>query len=158
CRHARVLTSKPGVTVGFSLLMSICFVVGIQWLSERVRADAISPAQMEYLQVRNNLPSLYQAGCDEWFSSARVVGCSYGDENAENTAVMIADSIGAQWLSAIGIPFVESGWRFIVYTKSACPIVSEPVYYARIGMMYEVCSRWRQDALTAIQSISPNLI
>ena len=43
-------------------------------------------------------------------------------------------------------------------TKSACPVVDEPIFYARIGREYTECARWRKAALARIAEIAPDQV
>ncbi len=117
-----------------------------------------TPDQLDYSQFRNSMPIIYTNGCDDWYASSRVVPCIFGDQNATQTAILIGDSVGAQWFSALSDSFVESGWQFIIFTKSSCPIVDEPIFYDRIGMIYEVCQEWRDNVLSSVSQFNPDLI
>ncbi|PCJ40687.1 MAG: acyltransferase [SAR86 cluster bacterium] len=157
-RHLRLFSIKPALTVcaSFVLMLSALFIVKT-W-ETKVFSEAQNPQQITFLEVRSNLPMIYQSGCDDWYQNARVLACVFGDQNAEHTAVLIGDSVGAQWFSGLATPLINAGWRFIVYTKSSCPIVDESIYYDRIGMIYEVCQEWRDNVLSNVNQFSPDLI
>jgi hypothetical protein len=44
-----------------------------------------------------------------------------------------------------------------VITKSACPMVDAPIFYARIGREYTECAQWRDAALQKVQALKPDL-
>jgi len=104
------------------------------------------------------VPAIYALGCDDWYHSAQLKVCAFGAEDAPHTAVAIGDSVGLQWFPALEVVFVRPGWRLLVMTKSACPLVDEPIFYARIGREYTECAAWRQSALEAIASLKPELV
>ncbi len=94
-----------------------------------------------------DVPVIYGDGCDDWYQSSELKPCVYGNENAEKTTVLLGDSIGAQWFSAITHMHDPKQWRIVVLTKSSCPMVDEPYFYARIGREYTECSEWRDRAI-----------
>jgi hypothetical protein len=126
------------------------------------RATALTwtriPQQYRYEEIRADIPRIYAMGCDEWFHSARVKICVIGDQNAENTAVVLGDSVLMQWFPALAAMYDKPGWRLLVLTKSACPMVDEPIFYERIGRYYTVCSEWRDSALSVLVSLRPNIV
>jgi peptidoglycan/LPS O-acetylase OafA/YrhL len=157
-RHNRFLTLRPTLTIVMSVaLMGSVFVLGLLW-QQKAEGWSQLEAQTRYQQVRRDLPVIYSMGCDDWYATPRVRPCSFGNNDADKTAVLLGDSVGAQWFSALAMPLVEQGWRFVVLTKSACPIVDEPIFYARIGMEYTVCSDWRKAALGFLAELKPDLI
>lgn len=104
-----------------------------------------------YSRAISDIPIIYQHGCDDWYHSAEVKPCIYGREDAENTAVLMGDSIGAQWFSALTHMHEPLEWRIIVLTKSSCPMVDEPFFYTRIRREYTECSDWRNKAIEWLQ-------
>jgi hypothetical protein len=46
----------------------------------------------------------------------------------------------------------------MVLTKSSCPMVDEPYFYARIGREYVECANWRSQALQQIASMKPDIV
>lgn len=94
-----------------------------------------------------DIPFIYGDGCDDWYQSSELKPCVYGNEDAEKTAVLLGDSIGAQWFSALTHMHEPAQWRIVVLTKSSCPMVDEPYFYARIGREYTECSEWRDRAI-----------
>lgn len=108
--------------------------------------------------LKLGLPAIYDMDCDGWIEHARVEPCDFGPEDAPRTMVLLGDSIGAQWFSAYHNLFPAPDWRIRVLTKSGCPIVDQDIYYDRIGGSYEVCSRWRDDAIDTIAAWRPDLV
>src|SRR5690606_11095825 len=72
------------------------------------------------------------------------------------TVVVLGDIIGLQWFPAIERDFDSTQWRIVVMTKSACPIVDAPIFYASIGREYTECARWREAALARIAGMAPD--
>jgi peptidoglycan/LPS O-acetylase OafA/YrhL len=107
---------------------------------------------------RGDFPPIYAMGCDAWHANADVKPCGFGEPSAAKTVVMIGDSIGLQWFSAVQGAFPAPEWRLIVLTKSACPIVDESIYYERIGQVYKVCDAWRREVLTSLSRFRPDVV
>lgn len=116
------------------------------------------PDQLRLQQVRLDLPSIYAAGCDQWYRSADLTPCIFGPEDAPRTAVVMGDSIGLQWFPAYERIFQPPAWRLVVLTKSACPMVDEPIYYERIRREFTECTQWRAKALRYVASLRPDVV
>lgn len=107
---------------------------------------------------RPGMPVIYKDGCDAWYFNSDVKPCIYGAEKANKTVAFVGDSIGAQWFSILPATFNESNWRIVAYTKSACPMVDEPIFYDRIGKIYNVCSEWRNKVIKELVTMKPDII
>jgi len=157
-RSSVALLRRPALTVAASLLLMSAGLAGGQFWREEAALESATAAQQIYQQIRADLPAPYAMGCDDWFSSAQVRACSFGESSAENIAVLFGDSVGTQWFSALARYYLDKGWRFIVLTKSSCPIVDEPFFYERIGAEYLVCENWRNAARGFLQELKPQHI
>lgn len=158
-RHSRVIARRPLLAVAAALVL----MVGVAMLGARwgaAAADwALRPDQQRFAAVRSDLPAVYGvAGCDEWYHSARVQVCGFGDAEAARTALIIGDSVTMQWFPAVMETFGKQDWRVLVITKSACPMVDEPYFYPRIGRVYTECSAWRDAAMTAVTTLRPDVV
>jgi len=112
-----------------------------------------------FASAMSDLPPIYAAGCDRWFQDADLTPCWVGGrEDHRKTAVMLADSIGAQWQTGVRAALPAEDWNLLVLTKSACPIVDQDIEYFRVGGTYTVCSEWRQAAVEYIQALAPDLV
>lgn len=157
-RHQSRWVVRPGVTILSALaLMVVANVACISWFNA-ANSWKNSPRQLAYRQAKVDAPIIYSMGCDDWYHSDRVRVCAFGPENAPHTAVLMGDSIGAQWFSALAEIFNRPDWRLLVLTKSSCPMVDEPYFYARIGREYVECSNWRRAALQQIASMKPDIV
>ena len=157
-RRAPVLKARPVATLaGACLLIAGTTVAASQWRSA-LPAWAQDPGLTQYEASRRDLPAIYAQNCDEWFHSSRVRACYFGSESAPRTAVLLGDSIGAQWFSAVQGHFSDPDWRILVLTKSACPMVDLPIFYARIGRRYTECETWRAQALEYLAHIRPDVV
>lgn len=158
-RHSRVIARRPLLALAAGLvLMGGVAVLGAHWQAAAGNW-ALRPNQQRFAAVRSDLPAVYGVpGCDEWYSSARVQVCGFGDPAAAHTALIIGDSVTMQWFPAVMETFGKQGWRVLVITKSACPMVDEPYFYPRIGRIYTECGVWRDAALTAVTSLRPDVV
>jgi peptidoglycan/LPS O-acetylase OafA/YrhL len=158
-RRSALFGRQPLVTVlGAIVLMSAAVMLGARW--QAAAADwALSPAQQRYAAVRADLPRLYaEPGCDEWYRSSQVRVCGFGAAQAEHTVVLLGDSVTMQWFPAVMRTYGERGWRVLVVTKSACPMVDESYFYPRIGRRYTECEQWRAAALGAVKALRPDVV
>jgi peptidoglycan/LPS O-acetylase OafA/YrhL len=105
-------------------------------------------------------PLIYSANshCDTGHFSSQIVPCAIGTRGADKLAVLIGDSIGAQWSTLVSAIWESPDWQILVLTKSACAIVDENYHYAKIGGPYHVCTEWRNAVLDYIESIEPDVI
>lgn len=157
-RHNQRLIIRPRIAVFGSLAIIILAGAGaIRWHNSAF--DRMSdPEQARYLQARTDAPVIYGMGCDEWYQTADVRICEFGPKDAMHTAVAIGDSIGLQWFPAFSEVFDKPGWRLLVITKSACPMVDEPIFYPRIGREYTECAEWRKNALQQVATLNPDIV
>ncbi|WP_049621760.1 acyltransferase family protein [Frateuria defendens] len=145
-----------------SLLAALCVmilanVLCIRWYN-RTDAQAQAPAQQRYLQAHADAPAIYGLGCDDWYRSDRVRICAFGSSAARHSVVLMGDSIAGQWFPAVAKVFDKPDWRVLVLTKSSCPMVDEPFFYARIGREYTECAAWRSHALAEVARIRPDVV
>jgi len=157
-RHNRKLLAKPRLAVFAGLaIMILVGSLALRW-HDSAQARMNDPRQLRFVAAHFDAPVIYSMGCDDWYHSARVKICSFGDPHAKHTAVAIGDSIALQWFPAYARIFDKPGWRLLVMTKSSCPMVDEPIFYPRIGREYTECSQWRKAALRDITIIKPEVI
>ncbi|MGE4366221.1 acyltransferase family protein [Thermomonas sp.] len=97
-------------------------------------------------------------GCDDWYRSAQVKPCVFGDHHATRTAVIIGDSVALQWFPAVRRIYAQHGWRLVVLTKSSCPMVNADWFYDRIGGIYAKCNEWRAGAVRWIDETKPDVV
>jgi peptidoglycan/LPS O-acetylase OafA/YrhL len=149
--HRRVaIFGALGITV------MVC-MLSIHWFNVAAERSE-SPFMQRYSRARFDAPSIYSKGCDDWYHSDRVMLCTYGPVDAAHTLVLMGDSIAGQWFPAFSRAAAKPDWRLIVVTKSSCPMVDEPYFYARIGREYTECERWRHSAVEQIASLRPDIV
>jgi peptidoglycan/LPS O-acetylase OafA/YrhL len=151
-------TIRPGITMMIALaLMLMANALCIVWFNATWNWTH-SPDQRRYAKAHVDAPAIYAMGCDDWYHSDVVRICSFGPEDAAHTAVLMGDSIGAQWFPAVAKIYGRKGWRLLVLTKSSCPMVDEPFFYSRIGRDYAECTVWRKHALQRIAVLHPDIV
>lgn len=104
-----------------------------------------------------DLPSLYKKGCDTDILKDDVHRCESGLLHAREKIVLLGDSIGVQWFPAIDNIYGKQH-AIVSYTKSACTVVDKPIYYSKIGRIYDECERWRNKVINNIIQESPSII
>jgi peptidoglycan/LPS O-acetylase OafA/YrhL len=157
-RHQARWLARPGVTVmGALAIMIAANVLCIVWFNSAAKWLQ-SPTQQRYAQARVDAPIIYAVGCDDWYHSATLNPCWFGSRNAKHTAVLMGDSVDAQWFPAVATALDNPDWRLLVLTKSSCPMVDESIFYARIGRDFTECDTWRRRALDAVASLHPDIV
>lgn len=157
-RRNTLLLRRPAIAVSIAIaLMGGGSVASAGW-REAIAHWEQSPEMRRYVKVRIDYPEIYDLGCDDWFHSAEVRLCVFGDKKAENTALLLGDSVVGQWFPAVRSAFNRPGWKVLVLTKSSCPMVDESWFYERIGGQYTICEEWRKTVLATIGTIKPNIV
>lgn len=156
--HRAPLRNKAGVLIGSVLAMMASFFAMSLWQNAAV--DLLNKPEQAHLRTtRFDIPDIYSRGCDTWLHSAKVIPCTKGSATATRTVVMFGDSTLAQWYPAIEEIFRHRpGWRLVILTKSACPASQISYYYARIKASFEICDRWRQQAIEHIVQMRPDIV
>jgi peptidoglycan/LPS O-acetylase OafA/YrhL len=152
--------AKPVRTILLSVLAIVAAIGVADSMKRNIYGIPTETMTTDSYNPRLDAPPIYAAGlgCDTWYLRAELVPCRVGAENAKLTAVLLGDSIGAQWFSIFPEIFSAPDWQVIVLTKSACAIVDETYYYDKVGADYEVCTEWRNSALEYIDAIKPDIV
>lgn len=156
-RNERWISRPRVAVVGALMLMVSAHLLSFRWHDEAMHR-MMQPDQIRYQRVRAATLAINSMGCDDWYRSASVHLCAFGPTGAEHTAVVMGDSVGLQWFPAFADTFDKLGWRLIVFNKSACPMVDEPIFYARIGREYTECALWRRNVLTQVAALKPDVV
>lgn len=157
-RHNRKLLAKPRLAVFVALaIMILAGSMALRWHSAAF-ARLASREQLPSELAHTDAPAIYSMDCDEWYHSARVRICAFGNMHATHTAVAFGDSVALQWFPAYVRLFDKPGWRLLVITKSSCPMVNVPIFYPRIGREYTECAQWRHDAVREIAAEKPDVL
>ena len=157
-RFGKARLLKPGWQMVAALVGMV--LINSQMLRWHTQTNnhLISQQNNKYAQAAYDIPFFYRDGCDDWYQSHELKPCIYGSSEAPKTAVLLGDSIGAQWFPTLTEMFHPDEWRLVVLTKSSCPMVDEPFFYKRIGREYTECSIWRKKALKWIAEQQPNAV
>lgn len=157
-RNRREWLLRPRMAVfGALALMLVANILCVRWYNQVVERMQ-SPVMQRYVAAHFDAPAIYGMDCDDWYHSDRVRICAFGPADAVHTAVLMGDSHAGQWFPAVAKAFDRPGWRLLVLTKSSCPMVDEPFFYARIGREYTVCAAWREKALKQVAAIKPDVV
>jgi len=147
--------ARPTILAG---TLASVFLFAAAWaLLPDGAASVTDPRASLAARARADMPPLYRADCDDWFASAALKPCVYGNPQGAHTAVLIGDSIGTQWYGVLPEIFRTPAWRLVVLTKSACPMVDEPIFYTKIGRNYTVCAQWRDAAIAYVTALRPDV-
>ncbi|MFK2879017.1 acyltransferase family protein [Rhodanobacter hydrolyticus] len=157
-RNRQEWLTRPRTAIFAALaLMLVANSLCVRW-NNRADERMKLPTMQRYVLAHGDAPVIYSMGCDDWYQSDRVRICAFGPADAMHTAVLMGDSHAGQWFPAVAKVFDRPGWRLLVLTKSSCPMVDVPFFYARIGKQYTVCETWRAHALAQIAEIKPDVV
>ena len=152
--------AAPRSTILLSILAMLIVVGGV--LNYFHRPQSTSSKALPNVSIANaaraDLPMIYAAGCDAWYANANVKPCIIGKQEAPKTAVLLGDSVGAQWFSLLPEIFKAPEWRIVVLTKSSCAMVDEDYIYPRINQVYTVCTKWRNAVLEYLAGMKPDVV
>jgi len=156
-RHWPTLTRSPRISVaaglflslgaaGFALLAQATFAKPMIYLSsgERLNAKAI----------RNDKADECLLSYDE----TKQPPCIYGDASGSRRAVLFGDSHAASWLPAADLAAKTAGWSLLARTKASCSSINVPLSNNRLSRPYVECSSWRDDVLSELKKLDPQLI
>ncbi len=157
-RFSRVKTLRTALVATLAVVVA---VGGAGALKRNVYGVPMQTAINNSYDPRADFPTaIYGEGrpCDTWFSSAQLIPCGIGNRDGEKLAILLGDSIGAQWSSLIPALYPSPEWQVIVLTKSSCAMVDESYYYEKVGGDYQVCTQWRKQALDYIDMVNPDVV
>lgn len=156
----RLSTATPVRTILLSTLAVLVAVFTIDRVHEQTVAETAIASSGAVYDPRMDVPDIYTVGfnCDTMHFSAAVEPCASGPADARHTAVLIGDSIGAQWVSLFPEIYAAPDWQVLVLTKSSCAMVDEPLYLEAIKAQYVVCEKWRNAALDYIAELAPDVV
>jgi peptidoglycan/LPS O-acetylase OafA/YrhL len=157
-RFSNTAPRQAVLVSAFSITLMVGFTHFLT-LSVHGRPEVAGQYRAGY-EARSDLPAIYQEGliCDTWYSSAELTPCETGNLEADRTAVLFGDSIGAQWVEMFFRIYAQPDWRVIVLTKSSCAVADEEYYYDRVGGTYDVCTAWRESAMQFLEELGPSII
>ena len=145
------LTSALAIVATFGLSQSV---------NEVIFTDSAASDNRLGINPRSDAPAIFVAdlSCDSWYLSSEVVPCAIGDSGARHTAVLLGDSIGAQWASLLPEIYKVPDWQILVLTKSACAIADVEYYYNPVGGLYDVCTAWRNASIEHLAKLRPDIV
>jgi hypothetical protein len=85
--------------------------------------------------------------------------CVYGNTSSSTTVVLFGDSHALMWMPAAVAAATKDNFKLVVVWKLACPIAALPSDATYLGSQPTTgCSQWRTSSISAINSLSPNLV
>lgn len=149
---------RPGAVLLTGIAVMVAsHLAGIRWHNAASRLEEARISKFD--RVRLDLPAIYALGCDDGrYEDTEVRVCTFGADDAPNTAVVMGDSVALQWFPALERIFADPDWQLAVVTKSSCPMVDAPIFYRRIGRIYTECEEWRRTALKAVAAWNPEVV
>lgn len=133
-------------------------VLVIQALGSQAQAALLSPRFEHITAASTDFPYIYGHGCDGGTLSATVTACTGADPQGSRTAVLIGDSMAAQWFPALEAVLRPGRWRLVMFSKSSCPAVASDYFHAALGRSYTECHQWRDALLARTLALQPELV
>jgi peptidoglycan/LPS O-acetylase OafA/YrhL len=122
-------------------------------------SGAPTPANVDLLpplaRLRRDVPIVYVSKCHQEQDGTDATGCRLGDPAGTTTIVLVGDSHAAQWVPALDRIAKDRKFRFVSFTKAACPFTR-----ASVGgdQPYLSCAEWREKVLAEIIKLKPSLV
>lgn len=157
-RRYKLLISMPklALVAGLGLMLSGAFSLHKfeQYSQVLVEASDIQ----RFSDTAQYSVDAFKIGCVVGPYVSEVKPCIFGNKNASQTAIMVGDSILAQWADIVAEYLSSKDWQLIVLSKAACPMVNRPFYYETIKSIYHGCDEWREQATKEIIARQPDLL
>lgn len=157
-RHYRKLVAKPRWAVVAALAVMLVAELLLRGWQTNAQELVKTPALAPFVAARTDEAVIYGKGCFASYASTRVQICTFGDPKARHTMVLMGDSKAAHWFPAYWQIFDKPGWRILVVTKSACPMVHARYVAPPLRREYTECAHWRRDALRTIAALRPDVV
>ncbi|RNL75512.1 acyltransferase family protein [Nocardioides marmorisolisilvae] len=97
------------------------------------------------LKAVDDIPALYNSGCQVDVPTTKPKVCRYGSANARTTIAVVGDSKAAQWVPAFQALARINHWQILTYTKSACSFATITITNA--GKPYTQCRTWTDNVI-----------
>ena len=114
---------------------------------------AITPSPLEATLDR---PALAKLGCHTSQDESVPRACSFGNENSPIHLALVGDSHALQWSPAFREIAEANGWRFTLFTKSACTYAPVLVGVGSPARAYRECLEWRHRVREEIHRLHPS--
>lgn len=109
-------------------------------------------------KAAHDLPAADSTSCHAAFLVIQQAACVYGDPAGTHTAVLVGDSHADMWLPAFNAAGISQHWKIVDWTKSSCPAAKITVFNSSLNRTYTECDTWRQQVLTRIAALKPDLV
>jgi len=151
----------PRHVVVYAVTAIVVSVTAFHVLDRQVFGDRVESMVADGYDPRMDAdPRVYRSGlnCDTGQFDTQLVPCPLGNKDGDRLAILLGDSVGAQWSPAIAEIFGSPDWQLFVLTKSACAIVDRTWFYKKAGGDYVVCTEWRNNVLDYIDQVEPDVV
>ncbi|MDJ1114495.1 acyltransferase family protein [Microbacterium dauci] len=118
--------------------------------------DGVEWAVPGPLDAVDDVPVIYDDGCQQDTVDAEVVTCEYGDASADRVMALVGDSKAAQWQPALDTIARDAGYRLVTYLKSSCAFADAQI--ERDGTEYTSCADWNANVRAALADERPDVV
>ncbi len=117
------------------------------------------PMRPTVLEAKNDLPVTTTDGCISDFSTATVVTCTYGDENATRTIALAGGSHAEHWITALDLLGRQHDFKVVTYLKMGCPLTTEEAPLIMGSTRRDPnCHTWNQNVMADLVADHPDYV
>lgn len=158
-RHSNYLRKRDGIVLGGGLVTTAAVFAAALSLTHLSSRQLDEPGQQVLQTAISTKPGHERDGCNAgFFASAPMTPCAYGSKSSRRSLMLIGDSHAGQIFPALNPLARHMERRLIVRTKSNCLPVDVSFSLERLGREYFECETWRDEVLSEILEIQPDLV
>ena len=133
--------------------------LGPQALDEEDRPEELTaPPYPSVLTAEDDLPDLYEDGCQSSEEDTFPSPCVYGPDDAETTVALVGDSHAAHWSPALQEIAEDRDWQLYTFTKSSCAFTATLLVRPGGGDPYTQCQLWTENVLSELHKLDPDFV
>jgi len=133
--------------------------LGPQALDEEDRPEELTaPPYPSVLTAEDDLPDLYEDGCQSSEEDTFPSPCVYGPDDAETTVALVGDSHAAHWSPALQEIAEDRDWQLYTFTKSSCAFTATLLVRPGEETPYTQCQLWTENVLSELHKLDPDFV
>ncbi|WP_234401756.1 acyltransferase family protein [Thermobifida halotolerans] len=120
--------------------------------------ELTAPPYPSVLTAEDDLPDLYDDGCQSTEADTYPSPCVYGPADAETAVAIVGDSHAAHWSPALQEVADERGWRLYTFTKSSCAFTATLLVRPGEDEPYTQCQEWNTNVVAELHKLDPQIV
>lgn len=151
---ANVLEAPPGASPAGA--RDLPTEVDLAQVSESISQARVSWVLPSPLDAVEDVPRVYEDGCQQSTTSSDVVSCSYGGTNDVPVLALVGDSKAAQWEPALSAIAESRGFKLVTFLKSSCAYTTATIDLN--GSTYPSCAEWARNVERELLRLKPTAV